>query len=143
MRATPFLIVVAMLASACFSADARSSPKPQEIDLGEVASNAVLVQARDYRYSLSSGSARAGTVDFVVSNDASQEHEFVVVPIHSGRFELPLGELEPFEGGMTKALRAQLQPGQYKFVCLIVSTIDGEPRAHMARGMSVDFEVTP
>ncbi len=86
---------------------------------------------------------KAGTIDFVVHNAASERHELVIVPRDGDRYGMPFGEIEPFDAGQTHALRAQMAPGKYELVCLIISVIDGEPQSHMSRGMKVAFEVTP
>lgn len=137
------LSLVALLASACFTAEAKRLPEPEKISPAMASADAVTIMASDYKYEVSRHSATAGSIDFVVTNDAKQQHEFVIVPVHDGRFDLPLGELEPFDPGSTRAIRANLAPGRYQFVCLIVSIIDSEPRPHMARGMNVEFVVTP
>jgi hypothetical protein len=136
------LVLGATLFSACFSAEARSVPTAEQIDLVEASAAAVHVTATDYQFTLTAASAKAGTIDFVVSNDSLSEHEFMIVPFDDGRYGAPVGEIEPFGGGETQAVRATLTPGDYRFVCLIISVIDGKPKSDMARGMNVGFKVT-
>ena len=143
MKSTVCLALVALLFSACFSAEARTVPVAEEIDPAEASAAAVHVSVTDYQFNLSAASAHAGTIDFVVQNDSLNEHEFMIVPFEDGRYGTPIGEIEPFVGGVPLALRAKLAPGNYRFVCLIISVIDGKPRSHMSRGMNVPFTVTP
>jgi hypothetical protein len=143
MKFTVLLAGAALVGAACITAEARRVPEPEEISPSEASESAVQVIASDYHYDISTQSVKAGTIDFVVRNDASEQHEFVIVPRDGDRYGMPLGELEPFDAGQTHALRAQLAPGKYELVCLIISVIDGEPKSHMSRGMKTDFEVTP
>ena len=143
MRLSILLGLAALVGAACVTAEARRVPEPEEISASEASENAVQVIASNYHYELSTRSVKAGTIDFVVHNAASEQHEFMIVPRDGDRYGMPLGELEPFDAGQTHALRAELAPGRYELVCLIISVIDGEPKSHMARGMRTDFEVTP
>ncbi len=143
IRLTILLGLVGLGAAACFKAEARPAPAPEEIRVADAAPSAVLINASEFRLDLTTHTAKAGTVDFVVRNDGRQEHEFVVVPVRDDRYGMPLGEIEAFAAGQTRALRAQLAPGKYTFVCLIVSDVHGQPKSHMSLGMKTDFEVTP
>jgi hypothetical protein len=135
--------LIALSAAACFNAEARSIAAPEHISPAEASPDAVHVSGVDFRFDIPTHSVKSGTVDFIVSNDGKERHEFAIVPVDGDRYGLPVGEIEPFDAGQIKALRIDLPPGKYQFVCLIVSVIDGEPRPHMARGMKADFEVTP
>jgi hypothetical protein len=143
MRLSILLGLAALVGSACITAEARRVPKPELIDPSGASANAVLVVATDQHYDMATQSAKAGTIDFVVRNDASEQHEFVIVPRDGDRYGMPFGEIEPIDAGQTHALRADLAPGRYALVCLIISIKDGEPKSHMALGMKADFEVTP
>ncbi len=140
---TVILGLAALLGAACFTAEARRVPEPEQISLSEASESAVQVIASNYHYDISTRSVKTGTIDFVVHNAASEQHEFVIVPRDGDRYGMPFGEHEPFDAGQTHALRAQLAPGKYELVCLIISVVDGEPKSHMSRGMKVEFEVTP
>ena len=135
--------LAALLGAACFTAEATRAPEPEEINPSEASDGAVQVVIPDYRFDISTRSVKAGTIDFVVRNDADEPHEFVIVPRDGDRYGMPFGEIEPFAPGQTHALRAQLAPGTYEFVCLIIDVIDGEPKSHMSVGMKTGFEVTP
>lgn len=143
MRLSIVLGLAALLGAACFTAEARRVPAPEQISLSEASERAVQVIASNYHYDISTRSVKTGTIDFVVHNAASEQHEFVIVPRDGDRYGMPFGELEPFDAGQTHALRADLAPGRYTLVCLIISVIDGEPKSHMSLGQKADFEVTP
>ena len=132
-----------LLATACFSAHGEEMAEPQRIDVSDASRAAVTVEASDFKFAASTRSVKDGTIDFVVTNVGTQLHEFVIVPKDDERFLLPLGEIEPFPVGDKRAIRAQLAPGSYELVCLIVSIpAGGEPSSHMALGMRSAFEVT-
>jgi hypothetical protein len=139
---TVILGLAALLGAACFTAEARRAPAPEQISLSDASESAVQVTASDYHYNVSTPRVKTGTVDFVVHNAASEQHEFVIVPRDGDHYGMPFGELEPIDAGQTHALRAQLAPGKYEFVCLIISVIDGGPKSHMSLGEKADFEVT-
>ena len=143
MKPTVYLALGALLFSACFNAEARSVPPAEEIAPVEASTAAVRVSATDYQFTLTAVRAKAGTIDFVVHNNSLTEHEFMIVPFENGRYGVPVAEIEPFGGGETKALRAQLAPGHYRFVCLVISVVNDTPRSDMSRGMNALFEVTP
>ena len=143
MRYVAWLAVASLLSAACFNAEARALPAPEEIDVAQASAGAIQVSATDYRFDLSTQSAKAGTIEFVVHNDSLGEHEFMIVAYEDGRYGMPIGEIEPFGGGETKALRAQLAPGNYHFVCLVISLVGETPKPHMSSGMVASFEVTP
>ncbi|TAK56634.1 MAG: hypothetical protein EPO22_13420 [Dehalococcoidia bacterium] len=137
-----WLAVASLLSVACFNAEARTVPAPEEIDVSQASASAIHISAKGYQFDLPASSAKAGTIDFVVHNDSLNEHEFVIVPYEGDRYGMPIGEIEPFGGGETKALRVQLQPGSYRFVCLVISVVNGTPKSDMSRGMNAAFEVT-
>jgi hypothetical protein len=141
-RLVLWLAAVALMGVACFNAEARVVPAPQEIDLSQASANAIHVSAKDYEFDLPTTSAPRGTFDFVVHNESLSEHEFMIVPYNDGRYGMPIGEIEPFGGGETKALRVTLEPGHYRFVSLVISVASGIPESDMSRGMNVGFEVT-
>ena len=143
MRLSILLGLMALVGAACITAQARRVPEPELISLSEASENAVQVVASDYHYDISTQRVKAGTIDFVVHNAWGEQHEFMIVRRDGDRYGMPIGEIEPFDAGQTHALRAELAPGTYEFVCLIISIIDGEPKSHMSRGMKADFEVTP
>ena len=142
MRYVAWLAVASLLSVACFNAEARALPAPEEIDVSQASANALHISATDYRFDLPTVSAKAGTIDFVVHNDSLGEHDFMIVAYADGRYGMPIGGIEPFGGGETRALRAQLEPGNYRFVCLVISVVNGTPKSGMSRGMITSLEVT-
>jgi hypothetical protein len=137
------LTLVILTAAACSTAQARLTDDAREFDASKAAPDAILVTASDYKFDLGRDSHRAGTIEFVAGNIAEQPHEFVIVPVQDGRYGDPVGEIEAFPSHERRALRADLAPGKYEFVCLLVSVEDGVAQSHMALGMRAPFEVTP
>jgi hypothetical protein len=135
------LLACALAAAACASRDA-AIPEPESIEPHAASADAIRVTANDYVFELSADRVRAGAIDFVVKNTAERDHELVVVRIEDGRYDLPLGGIDAIGGGETRAMRAELRPGRYELVCLIVSLDDGDPASHLALGMRKPFEVT-
>jgi hypothetical protein len=127
--------------SACYSDAEPLAAIPKHIKPDEASPSAVHVSQREYKLDITSGTARAGTIDFVVDNQGKQAHEFVIVPFSHGRYGEPLAEIEHFPPGESRAIRADLAPGKYVFVCLMVSLEDDQPQSHMALGMNTPFEV--
>lgn len=143
-RIIPIVCLLAALAlsAACTTAQARLTEPAREFDASKASPDAILITTSDYKFDLGRDSARAGTIEFVVGNIANQNHEFVIVPVKDGRFGAPVGEVESFPAKQRRALRADLSPGKYEFVCLLVSVEDGTAQSHMALGMRAPFEVT-
>ncbi len=130
-----------VLAAACASARA-APPQPRPLDPNDASPDAVRVTDHDYKFEATTNRVKAGTIDFVVTNEGKRAHEFSIVPLDGDRYGLPIGEIEPFVPGETHAMRADLRPGRYVFVCLVVSIVDDEPRSHMGLGMRFPLEVT-
>ena len=137
------ICVLSLLAGgACYSGTAPLVAIPKHIKPEEASAAAVHVSQSEYKFDVTSGTADAGTIDFVVDNQGKQAHEFVIVPMSSGgRYGEPVAEIEHFPPGESRAIRADLKPGKYVFVCLMVSLEDDEPQSHMALGMNTPFEV--
>lgn len=137
------LALLAIAATACSTAQATLRDDAREFDASKASPDAILVTASDYKFDTGRDAHRAGTIEFVVGNIADQPHEFVIVPVQDGRYGDPVGEVEAFPSHDRRALRADLAPGRYEFVCLLVSVEDGVAQSHMALGMRAPFEVTP
>ncbi|HXJ62310.1 MAG TPA: sulfocyanin-like copper-binding protein [Actinomycetota bacterium] len=103
---------------------------------------------------MSSVTAPAGKVTFVVQNDDTQTHEFVVLKTDHPAAGFPIGSFEgeqnridedtagtnvgetgDMKGGSSKTLTIDLPPGHYAIVCNLPG--------HYAAGMHVDFFATP
>lgn len=100
----------------------------------------------------------AGRVNFALSNEGEDAHEFVIV--EAGSIEdLPLdddglvdesalpegafiGEVEPFPSGSACEGTFDLDPGSYVAFCNILEIHEGEPENHFELGMATEFEVT-
>ena len=136
------LALMLVAAASCTSAQAHVREEAHPFDPAKAAPDAILVTASDYKFDVGRDSARAGTIEFVVGNIAKQRHEFVVVPVDNGHYGDPVGELEAFDPHDRRALKVDLAPGKYVFVCLLVSVEDGTAESHMALGMRAPFEVT-
>ena len=96
-------------------------------------------------------SAKAGAVDFEVSNlSKTKTHEMLVVLVKSAGQTLPydskndavdeikiksLGETSDMAPGAKKALKLSLKPGTYALIC-------NQP-GHYHHGMKATFTVTP
>jgi uncharacterized cupredoxin-like copper-binding protein len=95
------------------------------------AASAVSVTERDFHIAAPS-TLRAGAVDFTVTNEGPERHEFIVARV--GASALPMrsdgltideetlekqevGELEPGKPGAVRTLRLDLAPGRYVFFC--------------------------
>ena len=104
---------------------------------------------------LSQAYAAEGTVTFVVTNEGTETHEFVVLRTDSPADSFPIvsfegepnridedasgvtnvGETGDMEPGTTMALSLDLAPGHYAVVCNLAG--------HYAMGMHQDFNVVP
>jgi uncharacterized cupredoxin-like copper-binding protein len=101
--------------------------------------------------------AKAGEVRFVVTNQGTVPHEFVIfktdlppegLPTLDGKVEEDkldhVDELDVFAAGTTESLTLNLTPGKYVFVCNIVENPPGQPvLSHYQQGMRVAFTVNP
>ena len=137
------ICVLSLLAGgACYSGTAPLAAIPKHIKPEEASAAAVRVSQSEYKFDVTTGTAHTGTIDFVVDNQGKQAHEFVIVPLScGGRYGEPVAEIEHFPPGESRAIRADLKPGKYVFVCLMVSLEDDEPQSHMALGMNTPFKV--
>jgi uncharacterized cupredoxin-like copper-binding protein len=102
---------------------------------------------------LSSATAASGKVTFVVTNDGTHKHEFVVLQTDTPAANFPIasfegeknridedaagtnvGETGDMEPGATQALAIDLKPGHYALVCNLPG--------HYRMGMHLDFTVS-
>jgi uncharacterized cupredoxin-like copper-binding protein len=106
--------------------------------------------AHVYRMGVDKSSAKAGEVEFDVTNlSKSMVHEMIVVAVKSRNEKLPydakkdtvdedriadLGEASDLDPGTTKTLKLTLKPGLYRLIC-------NQP-GHYKSGMRADFTVT-
>ncbi len=103
----------------------------------------------EWKVEVSSNKAKAGQVTFVVDNNGTIGHEFLVVktdiksgqiPIEEGdRFSeenpdlVMIDEIGEYAKGTTETLTVTLDPGTYQLVCNLA--------AHYGAGMHTDFVV--
>jgi uncharacterized cupredoxin-like copper-binding protein len=101
--------------------------------------------------------AKAGKLNFVVTNKGTVSHEFVIfktdlppdgLPTLDGKVEEDkldhVDELDVFAAGKTESLTVDLTPGKYVFICNIVENPPGQPLlSHYQQGMRVAFTVNP
>ena len=81
------LVAVLVLAVGCgANADVPEPPRPLALD--EVRPEAVRVQTSEFACDVPEAKLREGMTDFVVYNAGRLAHEFVVVPVHEGRYGL-------------------------------------------------------
>jgi uncharacterized cupredoxin-like copper-binding protein len=134
-------------ASTQASPSAMSSPaKSQETPKG----TKINVTAKEMLFQLSSPTAPAGLVEFVVKNEGKKPHEFVVLkndlldkklPLKGGSLDEDakglknLGEINESKltSGTTQTLQLNLTPGRYLLVCNLPG--------HFQAGMKTEFTV--
>lgn len=143
LTAAPLLLLGALACSPALPD--RASP-PKEIPPTLTRSDHIDVAASDFAFAARRTRSATGTVDFVITNVGQTKHEFVIVPVTNGRYGLPIGEVEAFAPGETRALRTDLAEGKYEFVCLLVSgpssAAEVSVASHLSKGMRLGFEVS-
>jgi len=99
--------------------------------------------------------AKAGKVRFVVTNDGTEPHEFVILKTDLALDALPavegkvdedktnhIDEIETFAANKTETKTVDLKVGRYVFICNIVERPPGQPvLSHYLQGMRVAFPV--
>jgi uncharacterized cupredoxin-like copper-binding protein len=119
-----------------------TSPKPSD------GVTKIDVKEKEMEIVLSSNTAPAGPIDFVIKNVGRQPHEFVVLKTDQPLDKLPqkqgeldeegaglknVAEEEDIKSGETKTLHANLTPGNYVLVCNLPG--------HFPAGMKTAFVV--
>ena len=133
--------------SAASSPSTASSPTPET---SSAEATKIEVTAKEMAFQLSSTTASAGPVEFVVKNVGKEPHEFVVLKNDLADKKLPLkgdsldedakgfknlGEIgeNKLKSGATETLKVNLTPGRYLLVCNLPG--------HYKAGMKADFTV--
>lgn len=128
------------------SATVVKSVKPKDT----VKATKINVTAKEMVFQLSSGTAPAGLVEFIVNNEGTKPHEFVVLkndvpnkklPLKGGNLDEDakglknLGEINEskLRSGTTQTLKLHLTPGRYLLVCNLPG--------HFQAGMRKEFIV--
>jgi len=75
-------------------------------------SGSIAVEAKEYAFTPSTITARAGSVTFSVRNGGSQEHEFEIF-----KGDTVVDEVEGLVPGLTKTLTVNLEAGEYTYFC--------------------------
>lgn len=122
--------------------------QPIRVSLGETDATHMFIN-------LSQTSASAGKMSFLVMNDGTRKHEFVVLAAETPAADFPIvsfegepnridedakgvtnvGETGDMEPGQQMMLTIDMAPGHYAVVCNL--------QGHYAMGMHQDFWVTP
>ncbi len=117
--------------------------------------NHISVSLKEWSVTPAEATAKAGELDFVVTNAGTRPHEFVIfktdlapdaLPIVDGEVaEDQLDHIDEIGGiaaGKTESLSVNLSPGNYVFICNLLETVPGEPAlSHYQKGMRVAFTV--
>lgn len=141
-RVTLFLAaLLSVCAVACDSAVAYL-PDVEILPAHEASPGALAVGQSDFAFNLAEPSVHAGRTDFLITNGGLEPHEFVIVPVDGDRYGTPVGEHEALEPGQSAVLRATLQAGRYRVVCLLLQP-GPDPKSHFALGMAADLLVRP
>jgi len=100
--------------------------------------------------------AKTGKVRFVVTNDGTEPHEFVILKTDLALDALPavegkvdedktnhIDEIEAFAANKTETKTVGLKAGRYVFICNIVELPPGQPvLSHYQSGMRFAFTVS-
>jgi len=156
MRRTAIIALVAsfaLLVAAC-SSDDSGTDGGAEVPTGATGGTTVAVSMGEdgpdsMFMNLSAATAPAGVVTFVITNEGTKEHEFVVLSTPTAADALNfdealdevveddytvVDEIEEIPAGSTANLTVDLVAGHYPLIC----NLEG----HYAMGMQADFDVT-
>lgn len=145
--------VVAIVAAALAIAGCGGSPAAT----ASPATTAVTVTLQEWAVGTNVQTARAGTVNFTVTNTGPADvHEFVVIKTDLSLIALPtdangavsetgagmtvVNEIEDIPVGTTETLSVAMTPGAYVFICNIYDATEQE--AHYQEGMRTSFTVS-
>ena len=103
----------------------------------------VTVVASDYGFELSAVRLAAGRpIDLLFVNNGNDIHELAYVRVAGdGRLSIPQLASLAMQPGESTSTQLTLDPGKYRFVCLLTGELDGRPVSHLPLGMKRDFEV--
>jgi uncharacterized cupredoxin-like copper-binding protein len=123
------LILAVALLAVSVACSGSSTPVGESQSGSNVNEGEVLVEAKEFSFSLSATEAAAGTVTFVVENSGNMPHDFA---IRGNGIEEATPHIDP---GESATLTVELEPGTYTYIC----TIPG----HEQLGMRGTFTVPP
>jgi uncharacterized cupredoxin-like copper-binding protein len=133
-------------------------PTSSSLSAAGATASPVLVRLDEFKVTPSRVSVKAGSVRFMVLNQGTEMHEFVVVKTDLSADELPtnedgsfdeegegvevIDEIEDIEPHDLATLDVSLEAGHYIILCNRVEVEeDGEVESHFAMGMHADLQV--
>jgi uncharacterized cupredoxin-like copper-binding protein len=156
MRRTAFFAIVAglaLLVTACSSNDSGTdtgAAVPTGASSGTTIAVSIGENGEDSMFmNLSAATAPVGEVTFVITNEGTKEHEFVVLSTPTAAADLNfdealdevveddytvVDEVEEVAAGATENLTVDLTAGHYALIC----NLEG----HYRMGMQADFDVS-
>ena len=105
-------VAFAIAVAACGASGGSGDPSAPASAPGSAAPGTVAVSAFEYGFTPSTISVPAGEITFSVTNTGTIEHEFEVF-----KGDTAVDEVEGLVPGLTRELTANLEPGDYTFVC--------------------------
>ena len=122
------LLLVSIALAACGRASSAARPEAAPVAMEPSAgSTTVSVTAMDFSYTLDKPEAGAGTINFVIENTGSMQHDFA---IQANGVEQKSILLNP---GQSTTLSVTLAPGTYTYRCTVLG--------HEVLGMKGTFSV--
>lgn len=124
------ILVLVILAAVSLACGGASAPVSQSRRSGNTTTTdgAILVEAREFSFTIDSSQATAGEITFVVENTGAMVHDFA---IRGDGVDKATPEIDP---GESATLTVTLEPGTYTYIC----TIPG----HEQLGMRGTFTVS-
>src|SRR5689334_22231896 len=92
------LAIASLLLAGCAVTPAAPVP-PEVLSADRASANAIAITQHEFRFDAAQDSVRQGVVDFAITNQGNEHHEFVIVPYDDGRFGEPVAEHEALEPG--------------------------------------------
>ena len=140
------LLLGGAFVGACAADENDAAPGPAKVNAD--GSQSVNGTVKEWEVSVDASGAKPGEITFIVSNEGSIPHEFLVVrtdvplgqiPVEGDRFSeedealVMVDEIPEYEPGTTQELRVTLEAGTYQLVCNIAG--------HYSAGMHTSFVV--
>lgn len=131
-----------LFGASCGPAGNQHNSPPRVLPPDRASASAIPVTLQEFGFEMDRDRTASGLVKFMLINEGGAHHEFMLVPFDGRRYGLPVAEHEALNPGQSGILRARLEPGRYRIVCLLITTSRGSPESHLELGMVADFEVT-
>ncbi len=119
------LVVLAAVGAAACGGRQAAPPEQPQAQPAAPEEGTVMVTTREFGFTLSATEVPAGRVKFVVRNEGTVEHDFVIVEL-----DKRTSQIRP---GQTEELVVDLRPGTYTLVC--------EVPGHKEAGMTAKLVV--